>query len=60
MRQLLRLNGKGRLQAQIAAEQNSREIDRYGAVIKQQIERKLAETRPRIHGRTLVCGAGSG
>ncbi len=41
------------LQAQIAAEQNSREIDRYVAVIKQQIERSWL--KPAASSEGLSC-----
>ncbi|MET0026998.1 MAG: cell envelope integrity protein TolA [Candidatus Thiodiazotropha sp.] len=42
------------LQAQIAAEQNSREIDRYVAVIKQQIERSWLKPAASTEGLSCV------
>ncbi|MEN8178995.1 MAG: cell envelope integrity protein TolA, partial [Pseudomonadota bacterium] len=41
------------LRDQLAAEQNAREIDRYGAVIKQQIERSWL--KPPNTGEELSC-----
>jgi colicin import membrane protein len=41
------------LQAQLAAEQNAREIDRYAAVIRQQVTRSWL--RPTNTGQGLSC-----